>query len=71
MQPGRSILVETGAQLVALIGDVDKPEVERNVGEVDNTWQALSDGWTTRQKTLDDALETANSFQDELKVCLQ
>ncbi len=59
---------EVGEELVGLIGDPDKPEVENNVGDLDNTWGSLNSKWAERQKELDDALRKATNFQEELMV---
>ena len=59
---------ETGEELVDLIGEPDKPEVEKTVEDVDNTWTKLNDDWAERQNQLDDALRRAVNFQNELMV---
>lgn len=61
-------LHEAGEELVGLIGEPDKPEVERNVEDVDASLQGLSDNWLNRQKLLDEALQKATTFQEELMV---
>jgi dystonin len=40
--------------------------VERNVAEVDTAWQAVSDGWMSRLRQLDDAMKQATGFQEQL-----
>ena len=62
---------EVGEELVGLIGDPDKPEVEKNVDDVDANWNATQSAWATRQKALDDALRKATHFQDELIKMLE
>jgi len=62
-------LHEAGEELVGLIGEPDKPEVERNVEDVDASLQGLGDSWMNRQKLLDEALQKATTFQEELMVC--
>jgi hypothetical protein len=59
---------ETGEELVDLIGEPDKPELEKTVEDVDNTWTKLNNDCTERQSQLDDALRRAMNFQDELMV---
>ena len=59
---------ETGEDLVDLIGEPDKPEVEKTVEDVDNMWTKLNNDWAERQNQLDDALRRAVNFQDELMV---
>ena len=57
---------DVGQELVGLIGEPDKPEVEKNVDDVDSNWTAAQSAWATRQKALDEALRKATHFQDEL-----
>lgn len=62
------VVHETGEELIGLIGDPDKPEVEKNVEDVDQSWDVLNQQWMERQKALDEALRKATNFQDELMV---
>ncbi len=55
-----------GEELVGLIGEPDKPEVEKNLDDVDATWTAAQSAWASRQAALDEALRRATNFQDEL-----
>ena len=59
---------DEGDQLVSLIGEPDRPEVERNVEDLDNVWSGLNAQWAERQKALDEALRKASSFKDQLMV---
>ena len=59
---------ETGEELVDLIGEPDKPELEKTVEDVDSSWTKLNNDWAERQAKLDDALRQAMNFQDELMV---
>ena len=59
---------ETGEELVGLIGDPERPEVEKNVEDLDTNWSMLNKKWAERQKNLDDALKKATNFQEELLV---
>lgn len=59
---------ETGEELVGLIGEPEKPEVEKNVEDADGAWKKLNTSWADRQKQLDEALRKATVFQDELMV---
>ena len=62
---------EVGEELVGLIGDPDKPEVEKNVDDLDTNWTAAQSIWAKRQKALDEALRKATKFQDELIKMLE
>ena len=59
---------ETGAQLLSLIGAPDKPEVEKNIDDLDLTWTTLKSQSAKRQKQLDDAMRKATCFQEDLMV---
>jgi len=63
-------LQEIGEELVGLIGEPDKPEVERGIEDLDTAFQALNDACDARQRALDDALQRATSFHDELNVSI-
>jgi hypothetical protein len=59
---------ETGEELAGLVGDVERVEVEKNIEDVDNMWDVLTDRWAQRQKALDDTLKKTTEFHDELMV---
>ena len=59
---------ETAEELVSLVGDPDKPEVEKNVDDLDAIWNNVNEEWTKRQKALNGALGKANSFTEQLMV---
>jgi len=61
-------LQEVSEELVGLIGEPDKPEVERSVEDMDVAFKALNDACAARQEALDNALKRATSFHDELTV---
>ncbi len=60
---------EIGEELVALIGETDKPEVEKNLDDLETTWKSAQSQWAERQRHLDDALRKATRFQNEL-ICM-
>lgn len=67
----RDHLQEVGEELVGLIGEPDKPEVERSIEDTDTAFKALSDACDARQLALDNALRRATCFHEELTVrCL-
>ena len=68
VQPDLDVVHETGEELIGMIGEPDKPEVEKNVDDLDGNWHDVTSHWTARQKLLDDALNKATSFQEELMV---
>jgi len=63
-------LQEIGEELVGLIGEPDKPEVERSIEDVDTAFQLLNDACDARQRALDDALQRATGFHDDLSVSI-
>jgi len=63
-------LQEVGEELVGLIGEPDKPEVERSIEDMDAAFKALNDACDMRQNALDSALRQASCFHDELTVSI-
>ena len=59
---------ETAEELLRLIGEPDKPEVEKNVDDLDSTWSTLQSQWAKREKLLNDAMRKATCFQEDLMV---
>lgn len=68
VQPEMDQVHEGAEELIGLIGEADKPEVEKNVDDMDNTWSLLNTKWADRQKSLDEALRRATHFQEQLLV---
>ena len=62
------VVHETGEELVGLVGEPEKPEVEKNVDDLDQQWDVLNRQWMEKQQALDEALKKATGFQDELMV---
>ena len=67
-QPELDTVHEGGEELLQLIGESDKPEVEKNVEDMDTDWSTLNTKWLNRQRKLDDALRRATAFQEQLMV---
>ena len=63
-------LQEIGEELIGLIGEPDKPEVERSIDDVDAALKALNDACEARQKSLAGALQQAKCFHQELTVSI-
>lgn len=66
--PEKDTLQEVGEELIGLIGEPDKPEVERNIEDIDVQLKALSDACKARQLALESALLQASSFHEDLMV---
>ena len=63
-------LQEVGEELVGLIGESDKPEVERSLEDMDTAFKALNDACDARHRAIDNALRRATGFHDELDVSI-
>jgi len=61
-------LQEVGEELIALIGEPDKPEVERSVQDMDAAFKAVNDACEARRQVLENALQRATCFHDDLMV---
>ena len=61
---------EVGEELFNLVGEAEKPEVEKNVEDLDSNWTEVNSAWADRQKALGEALNKATTFQDELMKTL-
>ncbi|XP_046365486.2 microtubule-actin cross-linking factor 1, isoforms 1/2/3/5-like isoform X11 [Haliotis rufescens] len=61
---------QAGDHLLSMVGDSEKPEVQKNIEDADANMAAISDECEKRSKTLEDALKKAVTFQDELMKML-
>eukprot|EP00057_Strongylocentrotus_purpuratus_P020675 XP_011675149.1 PREDICTED: microtubule-actin cross-linking factor 1 isoform X2 [Strongylocentrotus purpuratus] len=57
---------QLGQDLMTHCSDSNKPEVQKNVDELNNSWDNLNDAFKDRHQKLDDADEAAQAFQDGL-----
>jgi len=69
--PDKDTLRDVGEELVDLIGEPDKPEVQRNLEDIDAQWKAIEDACRSRQLALETALLQAGQFHDHLQVCFK
>jgi len=65
---GLDAVHEKSEELVGLIGEPERPEVEKNVDDLDTAWAGINAQWAAKQKLLDEALRKASTFQDKLMV---
>ena len=65
---GLDAVHEKSEELVGLIGEPERPEVEKNVDDLDTAWAGINAQWAAKQKHLDEALRKASTFQDKLMV---
>ena len=68
IQEDIQLVHDEGQELVKLVGDPEIPEVEKNIDELEANFTTLNSKWVERQKSLDDALQHATTFQNELMV---
>ena len=59
---------QTGEQLMTLCGEPDKPEVQKNIDDLDSNILSITSDFDKRSRTLEDALERSMNFQDQLMV---
>ena len=59
---------QTGEQLMSLCGEPDRPEVQKNIDDLDNNLLAITGEFDKRSRTLEEALERSMYFQEELMV---
>ncbi|XP_047739188.1 dystonin [Hyalella azteca] len=60
----------TGRDLMTLCGDADKPEVKKNIEELDYAWDNVTGLYAKREENLIDAMEKAMEFHDTLRNML-
>lgn len=60
---------ETGEQLLNMCGEPDRPEIQKNIDDLDNNMLSITAEFDKRSRTLEEALERSMLFQDELMVC--
>ena len=61
---------ETGEQLISMAGEPDRPEVKKNLDDLNANISSLNDEYEKRTQKLEDALVKATHFQDELMVSI-
>lgn len=58
----------TGEQLLDMCGEPDRPEVQKNIDDLDNSMLSITAEFDKRSRSLEEALERSMQFQDELMV---
>jgi dystonin len=59
---------QSGQNLLKVVGDQDKPEIKKNIEELDNAWDNITALFAKREENLIDAMEKAMEFHDTLQV---
>ena len=60
----------TGLDLMIICGEQDKPEVKKQIEDLDVAWDNVTALFAKREENLIDAMEKAMEFHDTLRVCL-
>lgn len=55
---------------MSLCGEPDRPEVQKNIDDLDNNLLTITGEFDKRSRTLEEALERSMYFQEELMVSL-
>merc|ERR550532_3494625 len=61
----------TGVDLLSVVGDPEKPELERHIDDLDNAWGNVTAMYAQREQNLLDAMEKAMEFHDMLNSLLE
>merc|ERR550539_518625 len=61
----------TGANLLSVVGDPEKPELKRHIDDLDNAWGNVTAMYAQREQNLLDAMEKAMEFHDMLNSLLE
>lgn len=59
---------QTGRDLMTICGEADKPEVNKNIDDLDYAWDNVTALYAKREENLIDAMEKAMEFHDTLRV---
>ncbi|CAG0891815.1 unnamed protein product [Cyprideis torosa] len=57
----------TGKKLMSVCGEPDKPEVKKQIEDMDNAWDNITTAFAKREKNLIVAMEKAMAFHDTLQ----
>nr|XP_006813086.1 PREDICTED: dystonin isoform X1 [Saccoglossus kowalevskii] len=62
---------QTGEDLMRLCGEPDRPEVKKNIDELDKEWDTLNAMYEDREEALTDAFDAASKYHDALHALLE
>ena len=61
---------QTGKDLIAKVGDQERPELKRHIEDLDNAWANITGMYAKREKNLIDAMEKAMEYHNTLQELL-
>ncbi|ODN01709.1 Dystonin [Orchesella cincta] len=62
---------QSGQHLMKIVGDQDKPEIKKNIEDLDSAWDNITALFAKREENLIDAMEKAMEFHDTLQQLLR
>ncbi|XP_040284525.1 dystonin isoform X12 [Bufo bufo] len=68
LQEELDIVTTLGSELISACGEPDKPVVNKNIDELNSSWEMLNKTWKERVDKLDDAMQAAVQYQDGLQT---
>ncbi|XP_056421747.1 dystonin isoform X16 [Hyla sarda] len=68
LQEELDIVTALGSELISACGEPDKPVVNKNIDELNCTWEMLNKTWKDRVDKLDEAMLAAVQYQDGLQA---
>ena len=61
---------KTGKSLMKICGEPEKPEVRKNIEDLDNAWENVTSLYARREQNLIDAMDKAMNFHDKMQKLL-
>ncbi|XP_075718080.1 dystonin isoform X4 [Rhinoderma darwinii] len=68
LQEELDLVTALGSELISACGEPDKPVVNKNLDELNSTWEMLNKTWKERVDKLDEAMQAAVQYQDGLQA---
>ncbi|XP_052120461.1 dystonin isoform X27 [Frankliniella occidentalis] len=69
-KPEVDLCRQTGQKLMKICGEPDKPEVKKNIEDLDSAWDNITALYARREENLIDAMEKAMEFHETLQNLL-